>query len=222
MTARAVLGLLAPRGARLIAGETGLDRAVTRVSVMRARSPAFEPLRGGELAVISLATLRAARASDESLTLGRLIQELSGQGVAALVVTSPPTPPPPRRGDPEAAAPGTAPPEGVHPYAPTQWQEGAADAVPTVRAEGARGAVPTALEGAPAPLTEEELALATTLTLPVLVLPWGMAAGEIEREVSGLIAARRAAGAVERDTPRVVYDALVRGSLRGEDARTLG
>jgi purine catabolism regulator len=106
VTAREVQALLERRGARLVAGGAGNDRPVTWASAMRARPPAFENLQGGELALVSLATLRMLHAQDETLTLERLIQDLAERGVAAIAVagllapTAPSAPPP---GSPDAA-----------------------------------------------------------------------------------------------------------------------
>jgi PucR family transcriptional regulator, purine catabolism regulatory protein len=86
VTARDVLTLLERRGAWLVAGAAGGERAVTWASAMRARPPAFENLQGGELALASLATLDILRAQDETLTLERLIQDLTERGVAAIAV----------------------------------------------------------------------------------------------------------------------------------------
>ncbi|HEY7985069.1 MAG TPA: PucR family transcriptional regulator [Ktedonobacterales bacterium] len=86
VTARDVLALLERRGARLVAGGAGNERPVTWASAMRARPPAFENLQGGELALVSLATLRMLRAQDETLSLERLIQDLAERGVAAIAV----------------------------------------------------------------------------------------------------------------------------------------
>jgi PucR family transcriptional regulator, purine catabolism regulatory protein len=96
VTARDVLALLERRGAWLVAGAAGGERAVTWASAMRARPPAFENLQGGELALASLATLDILRAQDETLTLERLIQDLAERGVAAIAVagllaTTPPS-----------------------------------------------------------------------------------------------------------------------------------
>src|SRR5579863_2589873 len=81
---RHILSLLAPRGAQLVAGTEGLDRRVTWASRMRARLPAFESVRGGELALLSLSQLRRL---DE--TLPHLLDSLFKEGVAAVAVAAP-------------------------------------------------------------------------------------------------------------------------------------
>jgi purine catabolism regulator len=81
---RNILTLLAPRGAELVAGGEGLHRRVTWASRMRARLPAFETIRGGELALLALSQLRRL---DE--TLPHLIATLHREGVAAVAVAAP-------------------------------------------------------------------------------------------------------------------------------------
>ena len=67
-----------------MAGTEGLDRRVTWASRMRARLPAFESVRGGELALLSLSQLRRL---DE--TLPHLLDSLFKEGVAAVAVAAP-------------------------------------------------------------------------------------------------------------------------------------
>jgi sugar diacid utilization regulator len=81
-----VLRLLEPWQARLVAGERGLTRAVTWASVMRARLPAFEGFSGGELALLSLATLRSLRSQLATLTLPMVVDQLAETGVSAIAV----------------------------------------------------------------------------------------------------------------------------------------
>lgn len=81
---RHILSLLAPRGAQLVAGTEGLDRRVTWATRMRARLPAFESVRGGELALLSLSRLRRL---DE--TLPHLLDSLFKEGVAGVAVAAP-------------------------------------------------------------------------------------------------------------------------------------
>jgi PucR family transcriptional regulator, purine catabolism regulatory protein len=80
---RNILTLLVPRGAELVAGGEGLHRRVTWACRMRARLPAFETIRGGELALLALSQLRRL---DE--TLPRLITSLHKEGVAAVAVAA--------------------------------------------------------------------------------------------------------------------------------------
>jgi purine catabolism regulator len=76
--------LLVSREAHLAAGGEGLDRRVTWAMRMRARLPAFESVRGGELALLGLAQLRRL---DE--TLPQLLKSLHRERVAAVAVAAP-------------------------------------------------------------------------------------------------------------------------------------
>jgi PucR family transcriptional regulator, purine catabolism regulatory protein len=80
---RNILTLLISRDAQLAAGGEGLERRVTWAMRMRARLPAFESVRGGELALLSLAQLRRL---DE--TLPHLLKSLHKERVAAVAVAS--------------------------------------------------------------------------------------------------------------------------------------
>ena len=80
---RQILTLLVFRDAELVAGGEGLDRRVTWASRMRARLPAFESIRGGELALLTLAQLRRI---DE--TLPHLLHSLHKEGIAAVAVAA--------------------------------------------------------------------------------------------------------------------------------------
>src|SRR2546426_6339577 len=81
---RNILTLLVPRDAQLVAGVEGLDRRVTWATRMRARLPAFESVRGGELALLALSQLRRL---DE--TLPHLLTSLHKEGIAAIAVAAP-------------------------------------------------------------------------------------------------------------------------------------
>src|SRR5437660_6364495 len=80
---RNILTLLVPRDAQLVAGGEGLDRRVIWATRMRARLPAFESVRGGELALLALSQLRRL---DE--TLSHLLTSLHKEGVAAIAVAA--------------------------------------------------------------------------------------------------------------------------------------
>jgi purine catabolism regulator len=73
-----------PQGTELVGGETGLRREVVWCTALRARSPAFMPLRGGELLLVDRRVLAAV---DSKLTLARLLESLSGQNVAGAAAT---------------------------------------------------------------------------------------------------------------------------------------
>jgi purine catabolism regulator len=81
ISVRDVLRLALPPGTTVAAGATGLAHQVTWVTTLRATLPAFVNLRGGELALISVA---AAQALDERLTLANLVERLAHVPVAAI------------------------------------------------------------------------------------------------------------------------------------------
>jgi len=72
-----------PEGTQLVAGTAGTRREVVWCTTLRARQPAFAPLRGGELLLIDPQVLTAV---DARLTLARLLESLAGQGVAGAAV----------------------------------------------------------------------------------------------------------------------------------------
>ena len=76
---RSVLG----EGAVVLAGADYLATDVSWAAALRSRAPAFEGLKGGELAIVSVATLRQL---DDRLSLARLIDQIAGLGVAAVAV----------------------------------------------------------------------------------------------------------------------------------------
>ena len=81
-----ILRLLEPWQARLLAGERGVTRVVTWASLMRARLPAFAAFSGGELVLLSLATLRSLRLQAATLTLPHVVDQLAETGVSAIAV----------------------------------------------------------------------------------------------------------------------------------------
>jgi len=81
---RNILTLLVSRDAQLVAGGEGLERRVTWACRMRARLPAFETIRGGELALLGLLQLRRINE-----TLPHLLKTLYNEGVAAVAVAAP-------------------------------------------------------------------------------------------------------------------------------------
>src|SRR3989475_6642765 len=72
-----------PQHTELVAGAAGSRREVVWCTALRARPPAFTPLRGGELLLIDPQVLTAV---DARLTLARLLESLAGQGVAGAAV----------------------------------------------------------------------------------------------------------------------------------------
>lgn len=86
VTVREVLSLLERWRGHLLAGERGLSRPVTWANTMRARLPAFEGFQGDELALLSLATLRALQTQLVELSLPVVVEQLAEIGVSAIVV----------------------------------------------------------------------------------------------------------------------------------------
>ncbi len=72
-----------PKDTLLVAGTTGTRREVVWCTTLRARPPAFTPLRGGELLLIDPQVLTAV---DSRLTVARLLESLAGQGVAGAAI----------------------------------------------------------------------------------------------------------------------------------------
>jgi PucR family transcriptional regulator, purine catabolism regulatory protein len=99
-----------PKDTQLVAGATGSRREVVWCTALRARPPAFTPLRGGELLLIDPQVLAAV---DSRLTLARLLESLAGQGVAGAAVLGRVSPEARRAGDahglPVFALPSTLP-----------------------------------------------------------------------------------------------------------------
>jgi hypothetical protein len=86
VTVRELLALLRHWRVRLIAGEGGLARAVAWASTMRARLPAFEGIQDGELALLSLGTLRTLRGQLVGFSLPSVVDQLAEIGAAAIAV----------------------------------------------------------------------------------------------------------------------------------------
>jgi purine catabolism regulator len=72
-----------PEKTQLIGGQAGLRREVVWCTTLRARPPAFTPLRGGELLLIDPRVLAAV---DSRMTLARLLDSMAGQNVAGCAV----------------------------------------------------------------------------------------------------------------------------------------
>ncbi len=71
-----------PSGTLLLGGRAGLHRSVTGTATLRARTPAFPALHGGELALVPVPLLRQMEPRPR---LDRLISQLADAGVAAIV-----------------------------------------------------------------------------------------------------------------------------------------
>ena len=72
-----------PAETQLAAGKDGLRREVVWCAALRARPPAFTPLRGGELLLIDPQVMAVV---DRRLTIARLLESLAGQQVAGAAV----------------------------------------------------------------------------------------------------------------------------------------
>jgi hypothetical protein len=86
VTVDELLPVLQQRQARLLAGERGLVRPVSWATAMRAKFPAFAAFQGGELALLSLATLRALRSHLVAISLPAVVDQLADTGVVAIAV----------------------------------------------------------------------------------------------------------------------------------------
>jgi len=73
-----------PPGTELLAGQAGLERQVDWATSLRTRPPAFEAIKGGEIAFIAV---RSIKLLDERLDLTRVLDSFAKKGgVAAAVV----------------------------------------------------------------------------------------------------------------------------------------
>ncbi len=84
ITVREVYRLALPAGTTLVAGQGGLSHQVSWVVMPRATAPIFVNLHGGELALVSAATLQTL---DDRLTLTSLIERLALVPIAAIGVS---------------------------------------------------------------------------------------------------------------------------------------
>jgi purine catabolism regulator len=81
ITVHDVVRLALPPGTTILAGAAGLLHQVTWVATPRATLPAFVNLRGGELALVSVAAIQAL---DERLTLASLVERLAPVPISAV------------------------------------------------------------------------------------------------------------------------------------------
>jgi sugar diacid utilization regulator len=86
LTVRDLLAPLRRWHVRLLAGERGLDRTVSWANTMRARLPAFADFQGGELALLSLGTLRSLRSQMVALSLATVVAHLADTGVSGIAI----------------------------------------------------------------------------------------------------------------------------------------
>lgn len=83
ITIRDTLRLALPPETTIAAGAAGMQNQVSWVILPRATPPVFSNLRGGELAIVSLAALRDV---DDRLSLATLVERLAGVPIAGLGV----------------------------------------------------------------------------------------------------------------------------------------
>ncbi len=81
-----LLAGILPPNARLLGGAGGVQRQVAWAATMRTHLPAFEPLRGSELALLSLSALLTLQEVDSSLTLAKVVRSLDEAAVAGVAV----------------------------------------------------------------------------------------------------------------------------------------
>ncbi|HJZ45623.1 MAG TPA: helix-turn-helix domain-containing protein [Roseiflexaceae bacterium] len=81
ITVHDVVRLALPPGTTIVAGASGLQHQVTWVATPRTTPPAFVNLRGGELALVSVAAIHAL---DERLTLSNLVERLAPVPISAI------------------------------------------------------------------------------------------------------------------------------------------
>src|SRR5687768_9241856 len=86
VSVRAAWERLLPSGTALLGGEAGLDRPLGWPVVLRTHPPAFDPLRGGELAIIPLDRLALL---DSSLTLARVVTQLARMRIGGVCAIGP-------------------------------------------------------------------------------------------------------------------------------------
>ena len=75
-------GTLPPQ-TELLAGGAGLERRVEWATALRTRPPAFETIKGGEMAFIQV---RSIRMIDERLDLAQVMQSFAEKGGVAVAV----------------------------------------------------------------------------------------------------------------------------------------
>src|SRR5437660_789184 len=74
-----------PDGTELLGGGGGLDRRVEWATALRTRPPAFETIKGGEMAFVPV---RSIRLLDERLDLAQVIQSFGDKGGVAVAVVA--------------------------------------------------------------------------------------------------------------------------------------
>lgn len=83
ITVRDVWRAALPEGTELLGGGAGLDRRVEWATTLRTRPPAFEAIKGGEMALVTVASIRLL---DERLDLADVMNGLAEKGGVAVAV----------------------------------------------------------------------------------------------------------------------------------------
>jgi purine catabolism regulator len=83
ITVRDVWRSALPEGTELLGGGAGLERRVEWATTLRTRPPAFEAIKGGELALVPVASIRLL---DERLELADVMNGLAEKGGVAVAV----------------------------------------------------------------------------------------------------------------------------------------
>lgn len=83
ITVRDIWRGVLPAGTELLGGGSGLERRIDWATALRTKPPAFESLRGGELAFIPVSRIRLI---DERLDLAQVMASLAEKGGAAVAV----------------------------------------------------------------------------------------------------------------------------------------
>jgi PucR family transcriptional regulator, purine catabolism regulatory protein len=83
VTVQDVLRLALPPGTTIVGGEAGLRRDVTWAASLRTFPSAFPSLKGGEIVLVSLASLRLI---EPPVSLDQMVSRLASRGVSAVAV----------------------------------------------------------------------------------------------------------------------------------------
>ncbi|HSP66070.1 MAG TPA: PucR family transcriptional regulator ligand-binding domain-containing protein, partial [Candidatus Deferrimicrobium sp.] len=83
ITVRDVWRGVLPEGTELLGGGAGLERRVEWATTLRTRPPAFEAIKGGEMALVPVASIRLL---DERLDLADVMDTLGEKGGVAIAV----------------------------------------------------------------------------------------------------------------------------------------
>src|SRR5205814_2345982 len=83
LTVEDLLRQVFPSGSEIVAGRIGGDREVTWPTTLRTRPPAFQHVKGGEVALVSI---EAMKLLDPRMQLTTVVRSLAGLSVAAVAV----------------------------------------------------------------------------------------------------------------------------------------